>query len=145
MINRFTNNFEFLSNFYICPFVYNDKKYLTIEHAYQSFKSLNESEQEWVRLAPTASLAKSFGRKVKKRTDWDNIKYNLMLKLVRIKFKNNNLKKLLINTGNEELIEGNYWHDNIWGDCNCDKCKNINGQNWLGKILMQVRNEIKLN
>lgn len=38
-----------------------------------------------------------------------------------------------------EIVEGNYWHDNYWGNCTCDKCKNIEGQNKLGKILMKIR------
>ena len=40
------------------------------------------------------------------------------------------------------LIEGNYWHDNYWGNCLCPKCKEIEGQNQLGKILMKVRSTL---
>jgi predicted NAD-dependent protein-ADP-ribosyltransferase YbiA (DUF1768 family) len=49
----------------------------------------------------------------------------------------------LLDTGDEELVEGTTWHDNIWGNCSCPKCKNIPGQNRLGKLLMQIREEIK--
>jgi len=142
-IFRFTDNYEFLSNFYECIIIYEGKEYKSVEHVYQAYKSLNESEREWIRTAPTATLAKSFGRKIKIRKDWDNVKYNLMLDFIRIKFKNPELKELLLKTGNDKLIEGNYWHDNIWGDCHCNKCKNIKGLNWLGEILMTVREEIK--
>ena len=59
---------------------------------------------------------------------------------VREKFNNNDeLKEMLISTGDEELIEGNHWHDVFWGICNGK------GENNLGKILMQVRSEIKNN
>ena len=52
------------------------------------------------------------------------------------KFTNNDalhLKERLLKTGKEELVEGNTWHDNYWGNCTCEKCKNIAGQNKLGK------------
>ena len=59
-------------------------------------------------------------------------------------FKQNILaRETLLGTSTKELVEGNYWHDNVWGDCSCEKCKNIKGQNLLGKQLMQVRQEIR--
>lgn len=142
MIYRFINNYHFLSNFYETDIFIQNRKYKSLEHAYQAFKSKNFSEHEWIRNAPTASKAKSFGKKIKVRDNWDDIKYNVMLKLVRLKFKNEELKKMIIETNEEELVEGNYWHDNIWGNCTCEKCKDIEGKNWLGKILMKVRDEI---
>jgi len=52
------------------------------------------------------------------------------------------LKKRLKNTEGYELIEGNFWHDCYWGNCSCEKCKNIEGQNVLGRLLMKVRTAI---
>jgi predicted NAD-dependent protein-ADP-ribosyltransferase YbiA (DUF1768 family) len=60
-----------------------------------------------------------------------------MLSALRIKFKNPELRAMLLTTGDEELIEGNWWRDTYWG-----VCEGI-GQNKLGKLLMQVREEIK--
>lgn len=58
--------------------------------------------------------------------------------------KNENLRQILLSTEDEELVEDTTgWHDNIWGDCSCPKCQYIKGRNKLGKILMQVRDEIK--
>ena len=68
-----------------------------------------------------------------------------MLIGLRKKFANPELRDLLLATGDEELVEGNYWHDNEWGNCTCPRCKNIPGKNKLGKLLMQVREEIKNN
>jgi len=63
-----------------------------------------------------------------------------MTTIVRNKFKAHpDLKKKLLETGTAKLIEGNTWHDTFWG-------VNINtgkGENHLGKILMQVRSELK--
>ena len=47
------------------------------------------------------------------------------------------LKKKLLDTGDQELIEGNYWNDTFWGVCEGK------GQNHLGKILMQIREELR--
>lgn len=68
-----------------------------------------------------------------------------MYKVVYAKFsKNENLRQILLSTEDEELVEDTTgWHDNIWGDCSCPKCQYIKGRNKLGKILMQVRDEIK--
>ena len=67
-----------------------------------------------------------------------------MYDIVKAKFsQNENLRQMLLDTNNEELIEGNWWHDNCWGDCSCERCKDIKGQNNLGKILMRVREEIR--
>ena len=60
-----------------------------------------------------------------------------MFDLVLEKFKQNpELKQKLLETGNQELIEGNTWNDTFWGVCNGQ------GQNWLGKILMLARSEL---
>ncbi len=144
MIYKFADSYYFLSNFYESDIIYKGKKYKTAEHAYQSSKCKLDSEHEWIRNTPSAFQAKQFGKKVKIKDNWDNIKYDIMLNIVRDKFsQNNELKKMLLDTGEEFLIEGNYWHDNTWGNCTCDKCKKIRGNNWLGEILMKVRQELK--
>jgi predicted NAD-dependent protein-ADP-ribosyltransferase YbiA (DUF1768 family) len=66
------------------------------------------------------------------------VRVTVMKAVVRMKFlQNPELLKQLKETGDEELIEGNTWHDNFWGICYCGKCKK--GLNTLGKILMEVR------
>ncbi|MEG2254956.1 MAG: NADAR family protein, partial [Vagococcus sp.] len=88
--------------------------------------------------------AKKLGRKIELREDWESIKFGVMREVIRCKFNQNpDLVKKLIGTGNEELIEGNTWHDNTYGNCSCEKCKNIVGKNVLGKILMEERTRFK--
>ena len=53
------------------------------------------------------------------------------------------MEQLLFTEG-FDLVEGNHWHDNIWGDCSCNKCNGTKGTNYLGKILMTVREENKM-
>ena len=58
-------------------------------------------------------------------------------------YQNPELLQKLIDTGDEELVEGNTWHDNFWGNCTCEKCRDIPGENHLGKILMDIRKKYK--
>ena len=142
VIDKFIDEEFFLSNFYIHTIIYKGKEYKTVEHAYQASKAMNESEHEWIRNMDTPGKAKKNGLKVHLRKDWEEIKLDLMIELVRIKFSDPELAKKLINTKNYLLVEGNYWHDNFWGDCMCVKWREIEGQNHLGQILMKVRQEI---
>jgi ribA/ribD-fused uncharacterized protein len=142
IIDKFAEEEFFLSNFYPCNLIYKGKEYKTLEHAYQAFKSENESEQEWIRNMDTPGKAKKNGQKVHIRKDWDDVKFNIMLELLRIKFSDSILSEKLINTKGYLLVEGNYWHDQIFGNCTCQYCRNIEGQNRLGKMLMQIREEL---
>ena len=83
-------------------------------------------------------------RLIKVRSDWDNVKYDIMLEVLRAKFQDEYLKTKLLETDPQYLEETNYWHDNFFGNCICDKCKNIEGKNYLGKILMKIRDELKV-
>ena len=59
--------------------------------------------------------------------------------------QNKELKSILQATGEEELIENTTaWHDNVWGNCECEHCKETEGKNLLGKALMEVRSKLKL-
>lgn len=145
MIHGFNNKYDFLSNFYACEIEYQGKKYKTSEHAFQAAKTRIESERQWIATAATPGEAKRRGKQIHLRSDWDQIKDQIMLDIVRIKFRNLDMRQRMIaaiNEGYDGFCEDNWWHDNYWGDCNCEKCKNIEGQNHLGKILMQVANEI---
>jgi ribA/ribD-fused uncharacterized protein len=110
------------------------------EHIYQAEKTLDPLEQTLIHNAETPSKAKRIGFKVELRDGWDNIKCDTMRVIVYEKFHQNKfILKSLLDTDHAILIEGNYWHDNYWGDCSCPKCKNITGENHLGLILMDLR------
>jgi ribA/ribD-fused uncharacterized protein len=141
-ISVFDGEYAFLSNFYESKIIYKDITFPTVEHAFQAAKSLSEEEQAAISIAKTPGIAKRLGRKVLLRPDWEEIKEKVMYECVKEKFKEPVLREKLLNTYPAELIEGNTWHDNYWGDCSCEKCKNIKGKNSLGKILMKVRSEI---
>jgi ribA/ribD-fused uncharacterized protein len=139
-VTQFTGGFQFLSNFYPAPIKMKGLIYPTVEHAFQAAKTLDDAEREWVRQCKAPGQAKRMGKKVTLREDWDEIKVEAMYQMVRMKFRIPVLRKLLLNTGEAKLIEGNTWHDNFWGDCKCGNCKN-RGRNQLGMILERVRKE----
>jgi ribA/ribD-fused uncharacterized protein len=143
MINKFDGEFAFLSNFYECDVTYNGLTYKNSEAAFHAQKTLDETERkQFTTLDPSAS--KKMGRRITLRNDWETVKTKIMYEICYAKFsQNEDLKAKLLATGNEYLEEGTYWHDNCWGNCYCEKCKEIYGENRLGAILMEIREEFK--
>jgi ribA/ribD-fused uncharacterized protein len=138
-IDRFAEEYHFLSNFYYAAITYGGISFDTIEHAFQAQKSKDPAEQREIAAAGSPMAAKRMGRKVKLRRDWESVKVGIMRDLVRLKFTSHpELAKQLLATGNSPLIEGNSWNDNFWGVCS------EGGKNWLGRILMEVRDELRI-
>ena len=140
-IRNFDGDFGFLSNF--SPHKIRDEEgtlWRTVEHYYQAMKTTDYVDQGRIWSTSTPGKAKKLGQTVKMRNDWDTKKFDFMAEAVALKFlRHKDIRKLLVSTEGYKLVEGNYWHDNIWGDCTCLKCENREGQNWLGKILMELR------
>ena len=135
-ITEFRDGNRFLSNFWYAPVSYDGMTFPTIEHAFQAAKTSVLEFALAIRDCDTPGDAKKMGRQVPMRKDWDKIKIDVMRHLLRQKFTHPALRTLLIATGDAELIEGNTWDDFFWGVCKGT------GQNWLGKLLMEVRAEI---
>lgn len=143
MINNFKKEYFFLSNFYPSTVKYEGLEYANVEAAFQAAKTTNQKERIAFAKENNPSIVKKMGRNILLRADWENVKEDIMYQLVYEKFSSHpELKKKLLETGSEDLVEGNYWHDNIWGNCSCPKCITRKGENRLGKILMQVRAEL---
>lgn len=139
-IDCFSDKYEFLSNFYPCEITMPDGiVYPTAEHAFQAQKTLDLDKRREIAALSTPGKAKRTGRKLRLRDDWEDIKYNVMITALWHKFHVPELKEKLIDTNGKVLIEGNTWHDNYWGNCTCDRCKNIKGKNHLGMSLMRLR------
>lgn len=137
MINKFENEFRFLSNFFPCQILYEGITYPSTEHAYQAAKSIDIGVRNTISKLSSPGQSKAYGRHLNLRPDWDNVKDKIMEDLLRLKFQNPQFKKMLLATNDEELEEGNTWNDTYWGTCNGI------GQNKLGKLLMKIREEIK--
>ncbi len=151
-----SKSYGFLSNFYVSdPINKFNRQWKTSEHLYQAMKFLEtdlikineqtENEMEislwdWIALQPTAKLAAYHGRRkdLPIRKNWEEVKNDFMLNVLRCKFnQNDKLKQLLLDTKDATLIEDSPF-DYYWG-CGA----NNTGLNMLGHSLMLVRSEIK--
>lgn len=141
-INNFRGEYFFLSNFYEDPehsIEYDGVSFKSVEAAFQSAK-VRDKQQAARFVFLSAAQAKKLGRKVRIRDDWEKVKLDIMTSLIVQKFtKNTLLKEKLLATGDEELIEGNTWGDTFWGV----DAKSGRGLNYLGKILMEVRRQLR--
>jgi ribA/ribD-fused uncharacterized protein len=132
-----TGELGFLSPMYPCRVVIDDVIYNSAEHYYQSMKAVGEVDRKWIREAKTGYEAKerahslSDYRKVKKT---DTEKVATIRKAFFAKFEQNpELAKKLIETGDAILLEDSP-DDLFWG---------AKGENWIGKLVMEVRTAIK--
>lgn len=134
-IDSFRDEYSFLSNFYPSIVEFEGHVYPTVENAYQAAKCENINDRkQFLNIKP--GHAKRLGAKIK-RKNWFDINIEIMKQLLTKKFSDQKLREKLLATGNNELIEGNNWNDIFWGVCNGI------GENHLGKLLMQVREELK--
>ena len=137
-IPEFQGEYRFLSNYYPATVEFEGITYPTVEHAFQSAKTLDMNERRRIAALPTPAEAKTEGRKLTYRPNWDTLKFQVMEECVRYKFTHNpDLKQKLLATGDATLEEGNTWNDRIWG------VYQGQGDNRLGKLLMQVRTELR--
>jgi len=139
-ISGFFGEYRFLSNFWPATVRFEGQVYPTVEHAYQGAKCVDPTMREQIRLAKRPGKAKKLGSKVKPRADWDEVRAEVMRHLVSQKFqRHSELGDQLLATGNAELVEENSWGDTFWGVCEGE------GENRLGRILMEVRQELRLS
>lgn len=133
MIDKFTGQYRFLSNFYPVSHSirYCGTLFPSVEHAYQAAKSHDVSYHHRL-VNCTAGEAKRLGRSADLRHDWDAVKLMIMEGFLLQKFEGE-LADALKQTYPHQLVEGNTWGDTFWGICNG------RGKNHLGLILMSIR------
>lgn len=134
-----TDDYSEFSNFAPYGVKLEGKWWRTVEHYFQAMKFHNYDYRERIRRCSKPKDAKALGmtRKLALRPDWEEIKDQIMLGAVRCKFKTHDRpRNLLLSTEHAEIVE-NAPMDAYWG-IGTDG----NGLNKLGKILMQVRQEL---
>lgn len=155
-----TYEYRFLSNFYVgeplvivadsqtregwIPF-----EFQTGEHLFAALKAERWEDFEAIRTAEDPGKAKMLGRKVKLRADWEQNKYDAMALTLRTKFTMDRAEgQMLLDTGDNFLVEGTWWRDSVWGvalDSKEDVADPLRspGRNWLGTLLMARRAELR--
>lgn len=137
-IREFYGKYHFLDNFFPAPVMWEGILYPTSEHAFQAAKTLDEDLRRTIAQESSPFIAKKMGRAVVLRPDWENCKYEIMEEIILAKFlQHPSLAKKLLATGDAHLEEGNHHGDTTWGTVDGQ------GKNWLGKILMSVREKIQ--
>lgn len=147
-----SNGYRFLSNFYVgdpislSELTWDDEAetpimFQTGEHAFQALKALDEAEFTEIADAPNPSQAKKLGRSCQLRPDWEAVKFDVMMLVLRSKFTLERPEgEWLLETGTALLTEGTYWGDQVWGvDL---QQPGRPGRNWLGTLLMARRAEL---
>jgi len=141
MISNFTKEeHRWLSNMTLVDIKLKGIIYPSVEHAYQSEKS---PDPDWKSFCSnrnnTGVAVKRKSKEITLREDWHGVKLLVMEYCLREKFKNKEFLQKLLLTGNENIQEGNYWHDTFWGiDL---KSTPNHGENHLGRLIMKIRDE----
>lgn len=131
--------YPWLSNFYIYPLI-DDKGRIwkSSEHYYQALKFECKLIQEEIRKVKSPKEAKQMAHIVAPiggRRDWLDVRLDMMRLVLRRKFADSQLSTKLKETKGKYLIEHAHW-DSFWGSG-----EDMNGQNWMGKLLMEIRDE----
>ncbi len=138
-IYGFQDEYRFLSNFHTCPVYYEGLLYPSTENAYQASK-LTDVYLRHQFLDCASNRAKMIGNTIKATPEHYRLKIEIMFLINFDKFhRNHDLKVKLLATGNRYLEETNAWKDDFWG------VYNGKGENNLGKVLMKVRDALRLN
>jgi ribA/ribD-fused uncharacterized protein len=133
------------SNLYKRDITFEDEVFPTAEHAYQAGKAAKPAVRKWLMAAPSPSLLAMAAHGLYVwdiRSDWAKIKFDRMKNILRAKYsQHDDLRELLLSTGKAKLIEtatADNAVNRLWGEVNGK------GQNKLGQLLMEVREELRL-
>ena len=129
-MNWFSNMFPFEE-----PLIYQGIKYRTVEHFYQAMKTKDLLKRKEIAALSSPYYAKSKGKRLIIREDWNNIKLSVMEFALKWKFKEGTIWYEILNNTKGELVEWNNWGDTYWGK----DIKTKEGENNLGKLLMNLR------
>lgn len=137
--NSVRDPFGEFSNFARFPVEIDGRMWPTTEHYFQAQKFHGFPDEEEVRLAASATVAARMGRSRRRplRPDWEAVKLEVMRTALRAKFtQHERLRDLLLSTGDRPIVERRD-ADAFWGDG-----KDRNGRNMLGRLLLELREEL---
>lgn len=143
----YEQDFYVLSNFSAFNLRWKSWEFPTLEHAYhwEKYAHKNPPGGECdacyvIRRAPSAHEAFKLGQVglALRRPDWNDVRIGVMRDLLRAKAgQHEYVRCKLLATGERTLIE-NSWRDDFWG-WGPDR----DGQNMLGKLWMELRDELR--
>lgn len=139
----FTGRWNLIDNFAPTPVTVDvgrgEQAFPTSEHAFAAAKAVNMHEYLPIATATSPGLAKSLGHQCVLRADWEEVKFEVMWKILLAKFDQNpDAVQVLRETRYRPIYEGNTWGDRIWGVTR-GKGTTWVGRNALGAMLMELR------
>lgn len=140
-IGFYEREYYVFSNFSAFAIMWKGKYCMTTEHAYHTEKFEDEIMKEEIRKTMSAHDSQKLSHiyKDKYKKDWGHVKVGIMKEILHEKVRQHPyVMKKLLESGDRELIEDS-WRDDFWG-----WGPNKDGQNMLGKLWMQVREELLL-
>lgn len=133
-----------LSNLFRRPIVFEGEAFATAEHAYQAGKARKKEVRAWLMAAPSPALLAMAAHGLYYwdiSPGWSTTKFDRMKSILRAKFEQHeDLREILLGTGTARLVESatvDNQVNRVWGEVNGV------GQNMLGKLLMEVRSELR--
>lgn len=141
-IRFFTPRFYLFDSFSAYSIEIWGKVFPTAEHAYQwkKYSDIHPEIASQILGANNPSLVKKISDSHKKEVplDWNERKVDVMTEILRAKVaQHEHAQKRLLESGERMIVE-NSPTDSFWG-----AGEDGNGQNMLGKIWMQLREELK--
>lgn len=137
----YERDFYIFSNFSAFNIWWMNRYYDTSEHAYQCMKFPDRNDiASDIYLAPSAHEAFKIAERHRseRRPDWDDVKVSIMKGILHAKADQHEyVYRKLMATGDRELIEDS-WRDDFWG-----WGPKRDGKNMLGKLWMEVRDELR--
>ena len=132
-----------LDNFSSFGLVMDGKYFQTSEHAFQYLKFIDTNieiaDKIMKSFSPNDARCIAHENKRYRASNWSDIKYENMEKVLRLKVEQNPIvKETLLNTKDYIIAENCIDEDTDWGLDN-----NNQGNNNLGKIWMKIRDDIK--
>ncbi len=133
-----------LDNFSSFGLVMDGEYFQTSEHAFQYLKFVDTNKEiaNKIKKSFSPNDARNIAHENKKirSSNWSEVKYQNMEKVLRLKVEQNPIvKEALINTKDYIIAENCIDEDTDWGLDN-----NNRGDNNLGKIWMKIRDDIKV-
>lgn len=167
-ILKFRQEFSYLSNFNVLKnkIHYFGYDYISVEAGYMAQKCDDVAWKQYCSTISPHSNAQSEMKKAAYKVDlvkdFRDKQLKIMLDLLRLKFRNNpELANKLVATYPRMIMEGNVWNDRYWGatipkqkHCHLSDSGELEklyeefpqyfyvGQNYLGRLLMKVRDEL---
>jgi len=126
-----------LYNFAAFKVAYDNRTWMTAEHAYQAQKFTESKIKDKIANCPSAYKAKMTAQncKEKVRDNWFDDSVEIMKTILHAKLSQHQyIKEKLTDSGDKRLVENT--DDEFWG-----RGENGDGENMLGKLWMELRNE----